>query len=34
MRIYGTLTRFISFSFRHEVPFNFIVEQLSKDKIF
>ena len=31
---YGTLSRFISMSLRHEVPLPFIVEQLSKDQNF
>ncbi|MFW6029346.1 MAG: hypothetical protein ACOCRO_03740 [Halanaerobiales bacterium] len=31
---YGTLGRFISMSLRHEVPVEFIVDQLSKDKNF
>lgn len=31
---YGTLGRFISMSLRHEVPLEFIVDQLAKDKNF
>jgi ribonucleoside-diphosphate reductase alpha chain len=31
---YGTLSRFISMSLRHEVPIPFIVDQLAKDKSF
>jgi ribonucleoside-diphosphate reductase alpha chain len=31
---YGTLSRFISMSLRHDVPVEFIVDQLSKDKNF
>jgi len=32
--IYGTLGRFISMGLRHQVPLQFIVEQLAKDKNF
>ena len=32
--VYGTLGRFISMSLRHQVPLQFIVDQLSKDKNF
>lgn len=31
---YGTLSRFISMSLRHDVPMSFIVDQLNKDKNF